>query len=107
MLGIRQYHRPESIEEALRLLARPGIKTVALAGGQKVFNLVCASIAFGLVHFLWGPWGMLGTTILGFTFGLVVLWRGNVWAAVVAHTLLNLCIEPGLIEKALTLGFNQ
>ena len=36
MLGIRHYHRPESIEEALRLLARPGIKTVALAGGTSL-----------------------------------------------------------------------
>jgi Na+-driven multidrug efflux pump len=46
------------------------------------------------------------TTVLGFTFGLAVLWRGNVWPAVAAHTLLNLCIEPGLLEKALTNGFS-
>jgi membrane protease YdiL (CAAX protease family) len=79
---------------------------VAAAGGRKASRLAIASIAFGLAHCFWGPWGMVWTTILGFTFGLVVLWRGNVWPAVVAHTLLNLCIEPGLIEKALTGGFN-
>lgn len=80
---------------------------VAAAGGRKASKLIIASIAFGLAHCFWGPWGMLWTTVLGFTFGIVVLWRGNVWPAVVAHTLLDLCIEPGLLEKALTGGFNQ
>jgi len=79
---------------------------LAAAGAGKGSRLVIASIAFGLAHCFWGPWGMLWTTILGFTFGLAVLWRGNVWPAVVAHTLLDLCVEPGLIEKALTGGFN-
>ena len=32
---------------------------------------------------------------------------GMVWPAVVAHTLLDLCIAPGLIEKALTGGFSS
>ena len=32
-------------------------------------------------------------------------WRGNVWPAVLAHTILNLCIEPGLIMKAMSGGF--
>ena len=80
---------------------------IAAAGGSKASKLIIASIAFGLAHCFWGPWGMLWTTVLGFTFGIVVLWRGNVWPAVVAHALLDLCIEPGLLEKALTGGFNQ
>ncbi len=50
---------------------------------------------------------MLWTAAFGFTFGAAVLWRGNVWPAVVAHTLLNLCIEPGLIEKALAGSFSR
>lgn len=79
---------------------------LASAGAGKGSRLVIASIAFGLAHCFWGPWGMVWTVILGFTFGLAVLWRGNVWPAVVAHTLLNLCIEPGLFEKARTGGFN-
>ncbi len=77
---------------------------LAAAGAGKGSRLVIASIAFGLAHCFWGPWGMLWTTMLGFTFGLAVLRRGNVWPAVVAHTLLDLCVEPGLIEKALTGG---
>jgi membrane protease YdiL (CAAX protease family) len=79
---------------------------LAAAGASKGSRLVVASIAFGLGHCFWGPWGMWWTTVLGFTLGLAVLWRGNVWPAVAAHTLLNLCIEPGLIEKALTNGFS-
>ncbi|HEY7347844.1 MAG TPA: FAD binding domain-containing protein [Ktedonobacterales bacterium] len=33
LLNVTEYHRPETIAEAVRLLARPGIKTAALAGG--------------------------------------------------------------------------
>jgi membrane protease YdiL (CAAX protease family) len=79
---------------------------LSTAGASKGLRLLIASIAFGLAHCFWGPWGMAWTTVLGFTFGLAVLWRGNVWPAIMAHTLLDLCIEPGLIEKALTGGFN-
>ena len=80
---------------------------IAAAGGRKAPQLVLASIAFGLAHCFWGPWGMLWTTGLGFAFGLVVLWRGSVWPVVVAHVLLDLCIEPGLIQKALAGGFGS
>lgn len=78
---------------------------IAAAGGGKAPQLIISSAAFGLGHVFWGPWGMLATTVLGFTFGLTVLWRGNVWPAVGAHTILNLCIEPGLMEKAFSGGF--
>lgn len=78
---------------------------LAAAGAGNRSRLLITSIAFGLAHCFWGPWGMAWTTILGFTFGVLVLWRGNVWPAVVAHALLDLCIEPALIEKALTGGF--
>ncbi len=79
---------------------------LAAAGAGKGLRLVLASIVFGLMHYFWGPEAMIGTTILGFTFGLITLWRGNVWPAVVAHVLLNLCIEPGLFKKAFAGGFN-
>lgn len=78
---------------------------LAAAGAGKGLRLIVTSCAFGLAHCFWGPWGMLWTTVLGSTFGLAVLWRGNVWPAVVAHTLLDLCIEPGLLEKTLHGGF--
>jgi membrane protease YdiL (CAAX protease family) len=38
---------------------------------------------------------------------MLTLWRGSIWPAVVAHTLLNLCIEPGMFEKALAGGFGS
>jgi membrane protease YdiL (CAAX protease family) len=79
---------------------------LAAAAWRKRTQLVVSSIAFGLAHCFWGPYGMLWTTILGLTLGLAVLWRGSVWPAVVAHTLLDLCIEPGLIEKALSGRFH-
>ncbi len=33
MHQIKAYHRPNSVEEALKLLARPGVKTALIAGG--------------------------------------------------------------------------
>ncbi len=33
LLNVTEYHRPESITEAIRLLKRPGLKTAPLAGG--------------------------------------------------------------------------
>ena len=80
---------------------------VARAGGGTKSKLAVTSLAFGLSHVFWGPWGMLWTTLLGLTFGLVTLWRRNVWPAVIAHALLDLCIEPGLVEKAVTGGFGS
>jgi|GEM_PF-5253961 len=78
---------------------------LAAAGAGKGWRLAISSVAFGLAHCFWGPWGMAWTAILGLTLGLAVLWRASVWPAVIAHTLLDLCIEPALIEKALAGGF--
>src|SRR5579883_1302236 len=33
LLNVTEYYRPETVEDALRLLRRPGIKTAPLAGG--------------------------------------------------------------------------
>jgi len=77
---------------------------IARAGGGWKSQVVYSSLAFGAAHLTWGPWGMAWTVVLGFTFGAARLWCGNVWPAVVAHTLLDLCIEPGLIEKAATMS---
>lgn len=76
-----------------------------MAKMRRIIILIITSTAFGLAHCFWGPIGMLWTTVLGLTFGLVVLWRHNIWPVVVAHILLDLLIEPGLIEKALAGGF--
>lgn len=75
---------------------------IGRAGGGWKAQVIWSSLAFGLAHVFWGPVGMLFTVALGASFALLTLWRGNVWAAVAAHSLLNLCIEPGLIEKAMS-----
>ena len=72
------------------------------AGGQTKSQVLWSSLAFGVAHIMWGPVGMLFTVVLGASFAALTLWRGNVWAAVAAHTLLDLCIEPGLMEKAMS-----
>ena len=78
------------------------IVIIATEGGTKRAQLVWSSLAFGVAHIFWGPVGMLFTVALGVTFAAITLKRGNVWAAVVAHSLLDLCVEPGLIEKAMS-----
>lgn len=80
------------------------ILLIARAGGGPKAQILWSTLAFGLAHILWGPVGMLFTVALGCSFAVVTTWRGSVWSAVAAHTLLNLCIEPGLMEKAMSLG---
>ncbi len=80
---------------------------IGRAGGRPTAQVAWSSVAFGLAHIMWGPIGVLFTVALGASFALVTLWRGNVWAAVIAHTLLDLCIEPGLMNKAIASGFQS
>lgn len=75
------------------------------AGGGWKSKLLWSSVAFSLMHVLWGPWGMGWGLLLGATFGVVTLWRRSIWAAVIAHTVLDLAIEPRLFEKVLAGGF--
>ncbi len=75
---------------------------VLRAGGGPKYQVLWSALSFGLAHIMWGPVGMLFTVALGASFGLVTLWKGNVWAAVTAHTFLNLCIEPGLMQKSMS-----
>ena len=78
------------------------IGLIARAGGGSQAQVLWSSLAFGLAHLMWGPVGMLFTVALGASSAIVTLWRGNVWAAVLAHTLLDLGSEPGLMDKAMT-----
>jgi membrane protease YdiL (CAAX protease family) len=78
---------------------------IAQAGGGWKSKLVWPALAFSLMHILWGPWGMGWTALLALTFAGVTLWRRSIWAAVAAHTVLDLCIEPGLFVKAFQGGF--
>jgi membrane protease YdiL (CAAX protease family) len=77
---------------------------VARAGGGTVAQILWSSVAFGLAHVLWGWQGMLWTFFLGLTFGALRAWRGSVWPAVTAHTVLNLLIEPGLLLGAMAMS---
>lgn len=80
------------------------MQMILLAGGGSKSQVVWSSLAFGIAHIMWGPVGMLFTVVLGASFAVLTLCRGNVWAAVVAHTILNLCVEPGLMEKAMSVA---
>jgi membrane protease YdiL (CAAX protease family) len=76
---------------------------IARAGGNKKHQIIWSSLAFGMAHILWGPWGVFFTVLIGVSFAMLTIYRGNAWPAVVAHSLLNICIEPGLIEKAINM----
>ena len=61
--------------------------------GNEWIGLVVASLIFGLIHigpdrekFL--PWTIMAV-VLGFVFGLVYMWTGNIIAPVVAHFTIN------------------
>ncbi len=81
------------------------ILIIVRAGGSRKSQVLWSALAFGTAHIFWGPVGMLYTAVFGATFGIACLWRGNVWSAVVAHSVLNLCIEPALLNKAMAAGF--
>ena len=64
LLNVTEYYRPESIAEAIRLLARPGVKTAPLAGGtlltgqrddalQAVVDLRALGLTFGVPPHSW------------------------------------------------------
>jgi len=77
------------------------ILMIARAGGSRTAQILWSSLAFGLGHVHWGPWGMLWTTGLGLSFAGARTARGSVWPAVVAHSILNLAIEPGMLQLAM------
>jgi CAAX protease family protein len=60
-----------------------------LGGGGKTalrWALIASSILFGLVHFAWGPAGMVQTAFMGLALGVAFLVvRRNLWILVVAH----------------------
>jgi membrane protease YdiL (CAAX protease family) len=77
------------------------IDSAARAGYGTRSRLAISAAVFGLSHLLWGPGAMLVTALLGGTLAASRLHRGSVLPAIVAHVLLNLCIEPGLMRLAL------
>ena len=74
-------------EFAFRIVLMRGI-AVGLGDGQsaRIVALVLQAIVFGLVHVYQGPAGIAGTLISGLIFGgLVLLGRGSIWPAALAH----------------------
>ncbi|MBN2211224.1 MAG: CPBP family intramembrane metalloprotease [Sedimentisphaerales bacterium] len=81
------------------------ILMISRTGGTRRSQIIWSSLAFGLAHIFWGPMGILFTIALGATLGIARILRGNVWPAVIAHSVLNLCIEPALMNKVMSTNF--
>lgn len=78
-------------ELAFRILLMRGI-AYGLGDSRVAFAiaLVVQTVVFGLVHAYQGPAGIAGTAINGLVFGgLVLIARGSIWPAAIAHGLSN------------------
>lgn len=60
-----------------------------LIGGGKGAKWLAVSISsavFGLLHFAWGPVGMVQTGFMGLAMGISYLWfKRNLWIVILAH----------------------
>ena len=74
------------------------------SGGKGAWRLgvLASSIAFGLIHFAWGPAGMVQTGFMGLALGVSYLAVGRrLWVLVLAHAymdtilLLQVYFAPG------------
>ena len=76
-----------------------------------ILQIFISGIAFGITHFVWAIFGknwrvgfgaVIPTTVLGLLLATVYLVAGrNVLPSIMAHTLINLFIEPWLILHAI------
>ena len=79
-------------------------------GYGTIVQVLGAGLLFGLLHAVWGLMGrsvhgaagaMLSTGLLGLMLGIVYLLSGRSLApCIVAHFLINLAVEPGLVLAA-------
>lgn len=61
-------------------------------GGKKGKHLAIwlSAVVFGLVHFAWGPMGMVQTTFMGLSLGYFYLRFGrNLWVVIIPHMLMD------------------
>jgi membrane protease YdiL (CAAX protease family) len=93
-----------SVPNALLLALASGMAEEMLFRGalQPQVGWLAASLLFGLVHFVprrvFLPWTGFAV-VVGFLFGALFLWTGNLVAPVVAHVLVNAVNLPMLIRE--------
>ena len=92
-----------SVPNALLLALASGIAEEMLFRGalQPQVGWLAASLLFGLLHFVprreFLPWTGFAV-VVGFLFGALFLWTGNLVAPVVAHVMVNAVNLPVLIR---------
>ncbi|MDQ1747926.1 MAG: protease family protein [Frankiaceae bacterium] len=83
-------------EEFLYRGVLPVALTAVVPGIGPGSSLILASLLFGVAHLYQGWIGVIGTTVAGFLFGLVVVAAGNLWLAVLIHAAFDarICLFP-------------
>lgn len=66
-----------------------------------VLAVLSQALIFGLVHFQWGPGGIVMTTIMGLVWGVAFLLCGrNLWIVIIAHSVGHLALVAQLYASA-------
>jgi len=56
----------------------------------KIATVLISAVIFGLVHYTWGPTGMVSTGLMGLAMGICYLkFKKNLWILVLAHAYLD------------------
>lgn len=56
----------------------------------KMVTIIISAVIFGLVHYTWGPTGMVSTGLMGLAMGICYLkFKKNLWILVLAHAYLD------------------
>jgi uncharacterized protein len=76
------------VEELLMRLALPAL--LFGATGSAVFAVVASILIFGSLHVYQGPWGVLGTTVIGALMMGLYLVTGSILLPMVVHALIDL-----------------
>jgi membrane protease YdiL (CAAX protease family) len=69
--------------------------------GAPVYAVLAQAAIFGLVHFQWGPGGIIVTTVMGAVWGFAFLLCGrNLWIVIIAHSLAHIALLTQLYYAA-------
>ncbi|MCA0932729.1 CPBP family intramembrane metalloprotease [Lutimonas saemankumensis] len=67
----------------------------------KILAVIFSSIIFGLVHFEWGPTGIVSTAMMGLVMGIFYLKYKNLWILVLAHAYMDtLLLVPLFLQNS-------